>query len=108
MSAKLEDVVLELLEKDERTRNNDMQLTASVWWKMSPGSFVEVKGKWYVSLEDIIHSLAMQDTIKRIRARIQNIMGKFLPTDPLIRAKRAAAKKDKMSLESWQDTYLNN
>lgn len=103
MKWNLEPIVLSILESDARTRNSDTLLTSLVWYRISPESFIkDQNGKYFVSIADVIDKLPMENTVKRIRAFIQNERGLFLPTDPTIRAKRENSGKDRQTFSNWQ------
>lgn len=87
-----------VLASDEKSRNSDIRLTQMVWWKYYRGSLIERDGRVYVDVAKLF-DLPREDNIKRIRAKIQNVEKKFLPTDPEV------AKKRGWEIESWRE-YL--
>lgn len=97
---KLTDQILVVLEKYPETRNDDIELTIQVWksfyteFIIKPGEYPEEK--WRVELQNL-RNLPREDNIKRIRAKIQNDEGKFLPT------KWDVAKKRKIAKLIWEE-----
>lgn len=76
-------IVLELLEKDERCRNDDKWLTYQVMRK-----FTNI----YISFQDF-EKIPTFETISRVRRKIQNVDKKFLATDENIIKKRQSRQK---------------
>lgn len=76
---KVKDIVLEILEKEERSRNDDKYLTWAVMRR-----FTNI----YIDFNDFDKMPAFE-TIKRVRAHIQNKEGRFKPTDQKVIDKRA-------------------
>ena len=68
----IQDLVLHLLSTDERCRNDDKWLTYLVMRHFT---------KIYIPFEDF-NKIPAFETIKRTRAKIQNKMGLYPPTDP--------------------------
>lgn len=95
---KLEKQIRAVLAEDEKSRNSDIRLTQLVWWKYHNGSFKMIDGIPYVNANDLA-KLPREDNIKRIRAKIQNDLHEFLPTDPKIAEKRG------WQIEEWR-SYL--
>ena len=83
----LDAMVRDCLLVDEQSRNDDIRLTQIVWWRFYRQSIVKVGSQHYVAMKDL-HGLPREDNIKRVRAKIQNVERKFLPTDPLVAKKR--------------------
>lgn len=75
---KVNKIVLALLEQDERCRNDDKWLTYRVMRQ-----FIKI----FIDFRDFTKIPAFE-TVKRTRAYIQNVEGKFLPTDPKVLLKR--------------------
>jgi len=86
---KVRNRVERLLEEDERTRNDDLWLIYKIWRQES---------KVFIPFEDF-QTLTSAETVRRMRAFIQNEEKKFLPTDPKVRIKR------RINEESWR-TWL--
>lgn len=106
---KLETVVREVLNDSPETRNDDKQLTVRVWWRLSPYDFMQNRdGEWMVKVEAIKTHLPSQDSIKRVRAKIQNGDREFLPTDPTVLRHRQATKRDAGGKQAWEDKYTTN
>ena len=80
---KVKDIVLDLLEVDERCRNDDKWLTYKVMRK-----FTSI----YIPFEDFKKMPAFE-TIKRVRAKVQNEEKRFIPTDINVIKKRSQRKK---------------
>ena len=81
---KTKDQVLYLLEKYPRTRDNDFYLTL-LWLKIFGGLNDYIQFVPYNVIMGLSGSL---ESIRRVRAKIQNEHGLFPPTDPEIRRKR--------------------
>lgn len=86
---KVKEYVLQLLEQDERCRNDDKWLTYCVMRK-----FTNI----YIPFDDF-QKIPSFESIRRTRANIQNKEGKFLPTDPEV------IKKRKIRQEEWRDFF---
>ena len=99
---KLKDKILYCLENYPRTREDDITLTLTLWWKFYNDHIKEVDGEYYVkcvSLRDI----PREDHIKRVRATIQNEENKYLPQNPEVRKQR------KISADKWRKyLWYNN
>ena len=72
--------VITLFKADERCRNDDLWLIFKYWSDIQ-------KVPVYIPF-DKMKDMAKPETIRRIRALIQNVEGTFLPTDEAIRNKR--------------------
>ena len=97
---KLRDMVEDRLKNLEETRNSDIKLTIAIWIKYYPDYVLDTsQGEKSGIFLDALFILPREDNIKRIRAKVQNEEKKYLPTDPIVRAKR------KISEEEWYD-YL--
>lgn len=83
----LEEQVRHVLSIDEKSRNSDIRLTQMLWWHHYRKYLKQMDGKVYVNLA-YLFELPREDNIKRIRAKIQNDLKEFLPTDPAIAKKR--------------------
>ena len=83
----LEKQIRHILATDEKSRNSDIRLTQMIWWNYYRKDLLETQGKVYVDIAALYH-LPREDNIKRIRAKIQNDLKEFLPTDPAIAKKR--------------------
>lgn len=81
---KVSAIIEDLLEKDERCRNDDKWLTIQVMSKFT---------RIYIPYEDLPKIPAFE-TIKRCRAKIQNKEGRFPPTDSEVIERRAKRSKD--------------
>lgn len=94
----LEAKVRKVLAEDEKSRNSDIRLTQMIWWRFYQPKMRQFEGKTYVGITDLFE-LPREDNIKRVRARIQNVEKKFLPTNPEV------AKKRGWKIEEWRE-YL--
>lgn len=83
----LEKQIREILAKDERSRNSDIRLTHCLWITFYRKHFKMIDGHWHVDIQ-AMYELPREDNIKRIRAKIQNDLHEFLPTDPEVARKR--------------------
>jgi hypothetical protein len=82
---KTRNIILEILERDERARNDDKWLTFQVMRR-----FTNI----YIPFEDFAKIPAFE-SIKRIRAYIQNKEKRFVPTDETAIKRRTRANKFK-------------
>lgn len=92
---KVYDVVKGILAKDERARNCDKYLTFRVieWFLYAT--------QWrtgFVLALDQLNELPAFETVKRVRAKIQNKEGLYLPTDEKVRDKRRKRQKQMSEL----------
>lgn len=85
------------LEKFPETRNSDVELTIRVWRVFHKDKL----NANFVHLNDLF-ALPREDTIKRIRAQIQNRDQRFLPTAWEV------AKKRKINQEVWERAMAAN
>lgn len=83
----LEKQVRHILSTDEKSRNSDIRLTQMIWWHFYRSQMKMLDGKVYVNVADLFR-LPREDNIKRIRAKIQNDLKEFLPTDASVAKKR--------------------
>lgn len=74
----VQDLVMQILENEERARNDDKYLT----WRVMR-HFTNI----YIPFSDF-NKIPAFETVKRTRAKIQNKMLKFLPTNPDVFKKR--------------------
>lgn len=86
-----------VLEKFPETRNDDVALTIKVWRVFHK----EKLNFEYVKLSDLF-ALPREDTIKRVRAQIQNKDKRFLPTVWEV------AKKRQINEETWRNAMGQN
>jgi hypothetical protein len=75
---------LKFLKEDERCRNDDKWLTYKVFRE-----FTNI----YIPFEDF-KKLPAFETVKRCRAKIQNVEHKFMPTSEEVRKKRRMREED--------------
>jgi hypothetical protein len=75
--------VLSLLDRYPQTRNNDFYLQ---WlWLRSYGGLTDLP---FLEWDEIRHLSGKFETIRRVRQKVQNEEGKFLPTDPNVGRRR--------------------
>jgi hypothetical protein len=84
----LKQKILWILSEDEQSRNSDIRLTQMIWYKFYNSKIINLDdGTKAVRLRDLF-DLPREDNIKRVRAKIQNEEGKFLPTSAEVRKQR--------------------
>ena len=83
----LEKQIRHTLSIDEKSRNSDIRLTQMLWWHHYKNLTRMIDGKVYINIANL-YNLPREDNIKRIRAKIQNDLKEYLPTDPKIAKKR--------------------
>lgn len=70
------------------TRNSDIELTIQLWRHYYPSVIFDDKnGRQSVNLLHLF-DLPREDNVKRCRAKIQNTLGKWLPTDQKVAEQR--------------------
>ena len=91
--------VLYCLEIDTESRNSDIRLLQVVWWNYHQSKlFKNSEGDTCVRIKDL-SDMPREDHVKRVRAVIQNVENKFLPTLESVRKQR------KINEEKWRE-YL--
>jgi hypothetical protein len=96
----LKSLIYNVLESQPRSRDDDLYLTLCIWNRFYDHKiFKNEEGLVCVRLTDILE-LPREDHIKRLRAQIQNVEGKYLPTN------LSVCKKRKISEQKWRD-YLS-
>lgn len=94
--------IIGILQENVKARDSDQYLTIMVWMKYYPESIVELQdGSKAVKLRDVM-ILPREDNVKRIRAKIQNEEGMYLPTSMEVARKRG------INEEVWKAYALNN
>lgn len=90
----LKDKVENILATEEATRNSDIALMISLWKKYFP-EYIEISrsGREMIDTK-ALYDLPREDNIKRVRAQIQNVERRYLPTDLNIFIKRARLSDD--------------
>lgn len=74
--------ILYCLEKYPDSRNSDVKLTNAIWVEYySHKMFRNELNQWCVVISNL-YEMPRQDDVRRLRAKIQNEEGKFLPTSP--------------------------
>ena len=93
---KLQDKIEYCLNKYPETRNSDIKLTNAVWIEFHNSKLLVVEGaiftQYAVKLTEL-YDLPSQDDVKRIRAKIQNNLHKFLPTSEEVIKQRRIKEK---------------
>jgi len=87
---KITRTVVEILEADTESRNDDRRLTFKVLQRLQGG---EGKGPFLQLYLRDLRKLPAFATITRVRAVIQNNLHKYLPTSPEVRRKRRIAEE---------------
>jgi hypothetical protein len=98
---KIKNNVEKILAVNLKARDDDAYLTVMYWVTYSPHVIREDmanltqdgKPKKFVYLRDILE-LPREDSIRRVRAVIQNEENKYLPTTPEVRKRRKIAEED--------------
>ncbi len=85
---KVKEIVERLLREDERCRNDDKWLTYRVMREFT---------RIFIPFTDFENIPAFA-TVKRVRAKIQNSEGRFLPTDLKVRIRRGLQEKEMREL----------
>lgn len=83
----LKDKVIYCLKNYPHTRNDDVSLTLTIWWKFYNNSIEKIGESYYVKCIDL-KQLPREDNVKRIRAKLQNEKNIYLPTDENVRKQR--------------------
>lgn len=99
----LKQQVLKILEQYPKARDSDQWLTIKLWTVYYPSRIHRRDDlePAYVYLKDIM-DLPREDNVKRVRAIIQNVENKFLPTTIEV------ARQRKINEEVWKEYILNN
>lgn len=92
----LKNKVYEILGEFPNTRNSDILLRHEIIRKFYPNYIYNVNGQEYISFASE-YELPREDNVKRIRAKIQNELGEFLPTS------WAVAKKRGIKEQEWKN-----
>lgn len=84
-----------ILTTNPDTRNSDITLTIELWKYYYPQSIIwsDKTQAYYVALNKLF-DLPREDNVKRIRAEIQNVERRLLPTDLNIMIERARMSKE--------------
>lgn len=98
----LDKQVRAILQNHEPSRNSDITLMIQLWIRFYPSLVKKIttlgSTQLYVRLTDL-RELPREDNIKRVRAKIQNVEKKYVPTNPEV------AKKRGWEIEAWRN-YL--
>lgn len=101
MKDNLKDKVLAGLERCPEARDNDIKLLNWIWINYYPNLISKNdQGEYVVRLIDL-YKLPREDNVKRLRAIIQNLEHRFLPTSEEVRKQR------KIGEQEWR-IYLAN
>lgn len=90
---KLKDQVEYCLKHYEKSRNSDIHLTIAVWLKFYKDKVIIKDGKAFIDVESLF-ILPREDSVKRLRAMIQNDGNKYLPTSYEVRKQRKIKEED--------------
>lgn len=94
---KLKEKVLVVLASYPETRNSDIALTIAIWRRYYPQAIVtSASGVEGVRLKDL-YDLPREDNVKRVRAQIQNVEHRYLPTSWEV------AKQRKINEDRWRE-----
>src|SRR5579875_3345168 len=85
---KTKDQVLYLLERYPAARNNDFYL--QLLWLKQCGGVVALP---WIDWEKIKANSGKLESVRRVRQKIENEMGLFQPTGPVIKARREEQRK---------------
>lgn len=96
----LHEQVLDILEQYPDTRNSDITLMIELWRKYYPQRIQDDRFK----LTDL-YDLPREDNIKRVRAKIQNDLHRFLPTSEEVAIKRGWAVDEWRSYLGYTPSY---
>lgn len=98
---KLRAMVESVLHNHENARNSDQWLTIKIWTTFFPSRIIQDESRGQmIRLTDIME-LPREDNVKRVRAIIQNVERRFLPTSSAVRKAR------KINEEVWLE-YVRN
>lgn len=103
----IDSIVRELLRTDERTRNDDRLLWLLTLWHYDQSAFGQSQdGIRYIFVDRLLSDLPMENTVKRVRAFIQNEEGLYKPTDQKVLEKRSASKRDGETFNKWRNGLI--
>lgn len=88
--------ITKILAESSETRNCDIKLTIYLWNKYYPAHIKTTSAGSQGIYLSSLYTLPTQESIKRIRAIIQNGEHKYLPTDLRVRKQR------RISEEEWR------
>lgn len=98
--------VINLLDANERCRNDDQYLICKVWLALYPTRFIhtEIGGEKLITvpLIHIANDFTSFESIRRTRQKIQNDLGLYPPT------KMSVAKARRIKEEVWRENCSNN
>lgn len=106
--SQLKEKVEAILKEHPQARDSDVWLTAKLWAVYYPQCIYKcaitegAEPVQVVTLTDIVKVLPREDAIKRLRAKIQNDGGKYLPTTWEVANKRNIAE------EAWREWSITN
>lgn len=97
---KLKNAIEDILERYPKARDSDQWLTLKIWQEYFPTRVITLPdGTIAIRFKDIME-MPREDNVKRIRAKIQNEEGKWLPTTWEV------AKQRKILESVWRN-YVN-
>lgn len=91
---RVKDVVRQVLQAEVRARNDDKYLTWCVLNRMGFKVFMDFK---------TFNDMPSFETIRRARQRIQNNDGEYMPTDSLVKRKRAKRERIYSRIPEWDE-----
>ncbi len=90
----LKNRIINILRQYPQARDSDQWLTLQIWCTYYPSRIhKDDKEKRYVYLRDVLE-MPREDHVKRIRAIIQNVEHRFLPTTEEVRKKRQISEEE--------------
>lgn len=93
------------LDKHPTTRDSDAMLTWALWHTYYPHLLFQVGGDHAVLLKNL-SKLPSQDSIKRVRAKIQNEQKRFMPTDVKVLRRRGQKINEWRTVLGYEQTYI--
>lgn len=94
---KLKNAIEYILKTHPSTRDSDITLMIELWKYYYPSSLMTGKSGNQAVLLDKLYDLPREDNIKRLRAHIQNVDKKYLPTNWHV------AKQRKINEQEWKE-----
>jgi len=97
----LKNQILVMLREFPDTRNSDIKLMIHLWNRYYPAHIKNTSGGQGIFLSSL-YTLPTQESIKRIRAVVQNDEHKYLPSDSKVRKQR------RIKEEEWREWINQN
>lgn len=86
------------------TRDSDITLMIRIWREYYPSRVLMLNGSYPCVLLENLYDLPREDNIKRIRAKIQNVDGLYLPNSWEVASKRGIEKEKWETFMGYQRT----